>query len=63
MRDRRVVEQHLCQLTTKLSLVAAGSGRTFTNGWRIARELQLSRATVSRILRRHGLHRLRSLDI
>jgi transposase InsO family protein len=32
------------------------------NGWRIARELQLSRATVSRILRRHGLHRLRSLD-
>jgi transposase InsO family protein len=32
------------------------------NGWRIARELKLSRATVSRILRRAGLNRLRSLD-
>jgi transposase InsO family protein len=32
------------------------------NGWRIARELGLSRATVSRILRRAGLNRLRSLD-
>jgi len=32
------------------------------NGWRIARELKLSRATVSRILRRAGMNRLRSLD-
>jgi transposase InsO family protein len=32
------------------------------NGWRIARELSLSRATVCRILRRSGLNRLRSLD-
>ena len=32
------------------------------NGWRIARELNLSRATVSRILRGAGLNRLRSLD-
>jgi transposase InsO family protein len=32
------------------------------NGWRIAHELQLSRATVSRILRRAGMNRLRSLD-
>jgi transposase InsO family protein len=32
------------------------------NGWRIARELHLSRATVSRILRRNGMNRLRSLD-
>jgi transposase InsO family protein len=32
------------------------------NGWRIARELGLSRSTVSRILRRAGLNRLRSLD-
>jgi transposase InsO family protein len=32
------------------------------NGWRIARELGLSRSTVSRILRRQGLNRLRSLD-
>jgi len=32
------------------------------NGWRIARELCLSRATVSRILRRAGMNRLRSLD-
>jgi transposase InsO family protein len=32
------------------------------NGWRIAHELRLSRATVSRILRRAGLNRLSSLD-
>jgi transposase len=32
------------------------------NGWRIAGELRLSRATVSRILRRAKLNRLRSLD-
>jgi transposase InsO family protein len=32
------------------------------NGWRIAQEVNLSRATISRILRRHGLNRLRSLD-
>jgi transposase InsO family protein len=32
------------------------------NGWRIAHELKLSRATVCRILRRAGLNRLRSLD-
>jgi transposase InsO family protein len=32
------------------------------NGWQIAHELQLSRATVSRILRRAGMNRLRSLD-
>jgi len=32
------------------------------NGWRIAREVGLSRATVSRILRRAGMNRLRSLD-
>jgi transposase InsO family protein len=32
------------------------------NGWRIAHELNLSRATISRILRRAGLNRLRSLD-
>lgn len=32
------------------------------NGWRIAHELELSRATVSRILRRAGMNRLRSLD-
>ena len=32
------------------------------NGWRIAREVGLSRASVSRILRRAGMNRLRSLD-
>jgi transposase InsO family protein len=32
------------------------------NGWQIAQELKLSRATVSRILRRNGLNRLRWLD-
>jgi transposase InsO family protein len=32
------------------------------NGWRIALEVKLSRATVSRVLRRAGMNRLRSLD-
>jgi transposase InsO family protein len=32
------------------------------NGWRIAREVGVSRATVSRILRRNGMNRLRWLD-
>ncbi|MDR3725150.1 MAG: IS481 family transposase [Terracidiphilus sp.] len=32
------------------------------NGWRIAREVKLSRATISRILRRAGMNRLCSLD-
>jgi len=32
------------------------------NGWRIAREVGVSRATVSRILCRNGMNRLRSLD-
>jgi len=32
------------------------------NGWRIARETGLSRTTVSRILRRAGMNRLRSLN-
>lgn len=32
------------------------------NGWRIAHELKLSRATISRILRRAGMNRLPSLD-
>jgi len=32
------------------------------SGWRIAHALGLSRATVSRILRRNGMNRLRSLD-
>jgi transposase InsO family protein len=32
------------------------------NGWRIAQALHLSRATVSRILRRAGMNRLASLD-
>lgn len=32
------------------------------SGWRIARKVKLSRATVSRILRRAGMNRLHSLD-
>jgi transposase InsO family protein len=32
------------------------------NGWQIAHQVKLSRTTVSRILCRHGLNRLRSLD-
>jgi transposase InsO family protein len=32
------------------------------NGWRIGKELRLSRATISRALRRAGMNRLRKLD-
>jgi len=32
------------------------------NGWRIARELHLSHSTISCVLRRAGMNRLRSLD-
>jgi transposase len=37
-------------------------GRQRWNGWRIAHELKLSWATVSRVLRRAEMNRLRSLD-
>jgi transposase InsO family protein len=36
--------------------------RSRWSGWRIARELQLSRSTISRLLRRAGMNRLCSLD-
>ena len=54
----------LCHRQTSPERVESvlGLRRLRWNGWRIARELKLSRATVSRILRRAGLNRLRSLD-
>lgn len=45
------------QVATVLSL-----RRLRTPGFQIARQSALSKATVSRILRRHGLHRLSSLE-
>ena len=55
---------HRCPRQTSSSLLerVLVLRRLRYNGWRIARELGLSRATVCRILRRAGLNRLRSLD-
>ena len=55
---------HRCFRSTSSTLVekVLALRRLRWNGWRIARELKLSRATVSRILRRAGMNRLRSLD-
>jgi transposase InsO family protein len=55
---------HHCFRSTSSSLIerVLALRRLRWNGWRIARELKLSRATVSRILRRAGMNRLRSLD-
>ena len=55
---------HRCPRQTPSTLVekVLAFRRLRWNGWRIAHELKLSRATVSRILRRAGLNRLRSLD-
>jgi hypothetical protein len=46
---------HLCRKVSALR-------RLRWNGWKMARELKLSRATVNRVLRRAGMNRLRSLD-
>jgi transposase InsO family protein len=53
-----------CPRTTSSALIekVLALRRLRYNGWRIAHQLRLSRATVSRILRRAGLNRLRSLD-
>lgn len=49
------------QTPSSLSEMVLALRRQRHNGWQIARELKLSRATVCRILRRAGLNRLRSL--
>jgi transposase InsO family protein len=55
---------HQCPRQTVFSLLerVLVLRRLRWNGWRIALELGLSRSTISRILRRAGLNRLRSLD-
>jgi transposase InsO family protein len=62
--DDRSSRPHRCPRQTASSLLerVLVLRRLRRNGWSIARELGLSRATVSRILRRAGLNRLRSLD-
>jgi transposase InsO family protein len=63
LRDRSSRPRH-CPRQISASLVerVLALRRLRYNGWRIAQEVSLSRATISRILRRHGLNRLRSLD-
>jgi transposase InsO family protein len=63
LRDRSSRPRH-CPRRTSCTLLerVLALRRLRWNGWRIAREVRLSRATVSRILRRAGLNRLRSLD-
>jgi transposase InsO family protein len=55
---------HRCFRPTSSTLIdkVVALRRLRYNGWRIARELHTSRANVSRILRRHGMNRLRSLE-
>lgn len=63
LRDRSS-RPHRCPRQTSSFLVerVLSFRRLRYNGWRIARELGLSRATVSRILRRAGLSRVGWLD-
>jgi transposase len=60
----RSSKPHRCPRQTGFSLLerVLVLRRLRYSGWRIAHEVGLSRATVSRILRRAGLNRLRSLD-
>jgi len=61
--DRSSRPQHSPRLTaSSLSEKVLALRRLRYNGLRIAGSLSLSRATVSRILRRAGMNRLRSLD-
>jgi transposase InsO family protein len=63
LADRSSRPQHCYRLTSSTLLEKVLALRRLRyNGWRIARETGLSRATVSRILRRAGMNRLRSLD-
>ena len=56
---------HRCPRATSSTLLkkVLALRRLRYNGWRIARQLGLSRATVCQILRRAGMNRLRSLDL
>ena len=60
----RSSKPHRCPRQTAFSLLekVLVLRRLRYSGWRIAHEMGLSRATVSRILCRAGLNRLRSLD-
>jgi transposase InsO family protein len=62
--EDRSSRPHRCYRETSSTLIekVLALRRLRWNGWRIARELGLSRATVSRILRRAGMNLLRSLD-
>jgi transposase InsO family protein len=63
LADRSSRPQRCYRLTSSTLLEKVLALRQLRwNGWRIARETGLSRATVSRILRRAGMNRLRSLD-
>lgn len=63
LRDGSSRPRHSPRLTSSTLMEKVLSLRRLRwNGWRIAREIKLSRATVSRILRRAGMNRLRSLD-
>jgi transposase InsO family protein len=55
---------HRCPRATSSALLenVLALRRLRYNGWRIAQVLAISRATVSRILRRAGMNRLQSLD-
>jgi len=63
LQDRSSRPRH-CYRPTSTTLVekVLSLRRLRWNGWKVAREAGLSRATVSRILRRAGMNRLRSLD-
>ena len=63
LSDRSSRPRRCCRATSSTLVEKVLSLRRLRwNGWRIARELKLSRATVSRILRRAGMNRLASLD-
>src|SRR5271168_2844389 len=62
LRDRSSRPNRSPRSTSSSLLETVLALRRRHHGWRIALALGLSRATVSRILRRAGLHRLRSLD-
>ncbi len=60
----RTSRPHRCPRATSSTLLERflALRRLRYNGWRIGQALGLSRTTVSRILRRAGMNRLRSLD-